>query len=433
MAYKRRYLSGQEATTIDISEGAITPDKISDGAVITRTIADVAVTAEKIANLSVGAEHIKPDAVETEKIKDGAVTLEKLSSEITPAVRPLTPGVSSEEIAAEAVTETKIKDDSISGSKIKAGAVGNQQIQDAAVTGAKLAAKTISGDKIADDSISYQQIQAGAITSSELANNSVSEGKIINGSVSGQKLSAGAVSGDKIANLAIKDQHIDFLAVREPKTDTAILAARHEESYLVRNLDIREDFRGCEISNRWRRTQCYDSYILPTDKGLKFVTPSAAMGFPIAVDFGGKGITGHGRKLLFSSIISDRVGSLSNLGHKVGLQAAFIDPWTEGDLIRFYQDKNHAGARWYAQAREGGNLTSVDTGVDITTDPQILGIEWNSPTNVRFYIDGLQVAEITTNIPNSSILDPFIELKNHAAAAVSMVVPMITLQREREE
>jgi len=81
------------------------------------------------------------------------------------------------------------------------------------------------------------------------------------------------------------------------------------------------------------------------------------------------------------------------------------------DWIRFTaQDGN-----WFASCKTGGNTTTVDTGVAIsTTSPQELFIDIVDSGTVAFYINNVQVAVITSDIPSdTTVMIPQLGVANH--------------------
>lgn len=72
--------------------------------------------------------------------------------------------------------------------------------------------------------------------------------------------------------------------------------------------------------------------------------------------------------------------------------------------VYFTYQRLGVGVNWLANAN-GGAATQVDTGVAVTTGWVRLGIRVNTgATSVEFYIDGVLVATIATNVPTSSSL-----------------------------
>jgi len=414
--------------TVDIGEGAVTEDKIAPGAVGSEEIAPDAVTGEKIldgtidsADLKDGAvtaPKIAPGAVTTEKIPDGAITAVKIDPTSGIPTRPLTPGAATAEIADEAVTADKLAADAVETDKIKDGAVSTP----------KIAHDAITEDKIADAAVEAEHIENGAIVAGKCANDSISEPCIIDGSCTHDKIGAGAVAGDRVANLGIDPGKLNYNSVLEENLAVNALAARHLEAYRVGYIDFSEDFRGVDVCNRWRKQLTYDGYIINTEEGVKLVSPSAAAGWPVLMDYGGNGIVGYGGKLLLTFLLAGSDEPITLQGRQLGLKrVSDNDAW-----IMFYQDQYNPNTNWYATTKEAGSTNMVDTGIGLVAGPQILGIEWNSPTNVRFYIDGIQVAEITTHIPNDSILDPYVWLCMHTAAIRDFTLGAMSLQRIRE-
>ncbi len=70
--------------------------------------------------------------------------------------------------------------------------------------------------------------------------------------------------------------------------------------------------------------------------------------------------------------------------------------------VGFEYTDNENGGRWQALCEDGVAETSVDTGVDAAVPNTWFFFEWEcnaDGTSVEFFIDGVSVATITTNIP----------------------------------
>ena len=60
--------------------------------------------------------------------------------------------------------------------------------------------------------------------------------------------------------------------------------------------------------------------------------------------------------------------------------------------------------RWYAVCRSGGSETAQDTGVAWSTTPKHFRVEFITSARVTFSIDGVEVADLTTNTPAVDML-----------------------------
>lgn len=439
MAYKRRYLSGQEAETVDIGGGAITPDKISPGAVGPEALAPDSVTGEKILDGAVDTPDLKDGAVTapkiavgavtTEKIPDGAVTAAKIDPTSGIPTRPLTPGAATAEIADEAVTPAKLADDAVETGKIKDGAVS---------TG-KIAAKAVTGAKIADDTIQSEQIQGGAIKTAELDNNSVSEGKIIDGAVAHDKLADDSVSGDKVADNGIgagkiADDAVDTDeladdAVETEKLQAAAIARRHVNSLLVRESIFYDDFGGAGLHPRWAAGGAAGGGIIPDGvNGIKIQT-GAGLHDTYYLHFGGNMIVvpnTHKPSVMF--MLTGRTDPKGNLRAWMGLRK------DNNDLICFAVTDVGPGAdNWKAQTISGGVNTTEDTGVLTEDGPMLFEIDVSDPASVKFYIDVNLVATITTNIPAAQALEPWFYLDTGDALAKYWLLKYVNIMALKPE
>jgi len=435
MAYGRRYLAGQQATTVMVGEGAITSDKIVDKAVITRTIDDQAVGAEQIHDESILSQDIKDGEVKTSdiadasittpKIPDGAVTREKLADDLIPSTRPFSPGVATAEIADAAVTAGQLAADSVETLKVK----------DLNITTGKLAELSVTKSKLATGSVDTDKLEAAAVDVTKLKNLSVNEGKIIDGSVTENKIGALAVStgkvkdrnitGAKIALGGVISENLGPDSVTEAKLDTAALSARHKSSFDSRVEDYHEDFGGNGISNRWVVTMDAGGVAYPEGDNTFLLYTGAVNGNSISLAWGG----GYGFKA------DDRLprveffletGSLTYVSRFLGLF------YGADDLIGFVADDS-AGVtpNWKAKSREFAGETLIDTGIPITAEPQLLMIEFISDVLVNFYIDGDLVAEITTHIPGGSWVKPRISLSTNQAVSKLLKVKSFSMLNQR--
>lgn len=233
MVYRRRYLSGQEATTVVISEGAVTSDKIVDKAVTQPKIDDNAITSDKIQDGEVKSEDIGAQEVETSDIKDAAVTGPKIAENtipesklsFSPSTRPLTPGVDTVEIqnlkvtagklAADAVETAKVKDGNITAAKLAGDAVETAKIKDANVTGPKIATSSIDNTHIKADAVRGTEIQDGAVGVNKLGTDAVETVKIKNANVTLPKLEADILSKALYGRQIFYD---DFIGAVIPET-----------------------------------------------------------------------------------------------------------------------------------------------------------------------------------------------------------------------
>jgi hypothetical protein len=85
---------------------------------------------------------------------------------------------------------------------------------------------------------------------------------------------------------------------------------------------------------------------------------------------------------------------------------------------------NVPDTNWQAVACNGGSVTTVDTGVPLTTTGFItLEIRYTSATSVDFYMNGVKVATISSNVPTGNAdvdrMYPFAGVYNLAAANAS--------------
>ena len=408
MAYKRRYLSGQEAVTVDIAEDAITPDKIQPGAVGPEALAPDSVSGEKIIPGTIETSDLKdelitspkisPGAVDTEALAAKCVTQEKLSDEILPSVRPFSPGISTAEIADDAVDHSKLGPEAVESDSIKPGAVDT----------AAVAHDAITDDKISDDAVQSEHVENGAIVAGKCANDSISEPCIVDGSCTHDKIGAGAVYGDRIPDGAIDEDHLaadsvgsDELqadAVTTEKLDESALAQRHIVTLRLNQVSLFEEFIGSSWSNKWIGEILTGAQLYIDDSG------SLRM-------YVGMGVAGSCR--LYAPYVPD---VLAGVDQSIDFRAFFLGMLGDGTarLGIYADDDNYIAFRainpvaagtvnWYAVCRSGGVETAVDTGIGFNAGEWVFSLRITGLSKVEFFINGVSVAEITTNIPTAFV------------------------------
>ncbi len=439
MVYIRRYLSGQQATTVTIAQGAITADKIVDKAVTQPKIADDAITSDKIAPGAVESEDIKDGevktadigagAVTTSKIADGAVTTDKLEASIQGIARPLTPGVASDEIAALAVVE----------SKIGAQAVATAKIKDGNVSAVKLAADAVETVKIKDGAVSTAKIAGGAVTETKIGTDAVTGSKILNRTVGTTEIALDGVQAGNIKDLHVTEPKLNLNsvstrtiideAVDASKLATAALAISHRESFDVRVASHYENFYGIGISDKWRKIiaaggTCDWVSVL---RGLKLETP-ATINKAVSMDWDSKGMyLGDG-----PASITFRLPPAATFKTYETRELGWVYVFDKSAYVLFKAvDVAGAVPNWHVVCRAGGAITDVDTGILVADEEQVLTIDFVNAARVVFYINGVEVAVITTNIPDGFLLDPYISIEAESGASRKLYVTMMSLLQER--
>ena len=136
--------------------------------------------------------------------------------------------------------------------------------------------------------------------------------------------------------------------------------------------------------------------------GRVFLLSEFAGGFHVGVG----GITRHGCWYQAPAVISDAV-------NEYVLRSGFSSvtlPNTLNQAITFEYHFDQNGGRWQALTEDGIGETSVDTGVTVVVSTYyLLEFEVNAAgTSVEYFIDGVSVATITTNIPTGLAFEHFI-------------------------
>lgn len=445
MTYRRRYLSGQAATTVVIAEGAITTDKIVDKAVTQPKVADDAVTTDKIAPGAVESSDIQDNtiqtadlkdlAVTTPKIADGAVTTQKLEASIQGIARPLTPGVSSAEIAADAVIAAKIAADAVETAKIKNGNV----------TAGKLAADSVETVKIKDGAVTTAKIAGGAVDATKIGVGAVTGSEILNGSVGVTELAANAVETVKVKDLNItlsklapdsvdSSKILDDAVVPSKIPDDSILPVKIQVPALSLAKDKEmnrffDDFMGNALSSAWRASGAAGFSVLPSVDSCFELKTGALISDDVILDWGGNlggGKIGTVLPGLFVGL-RDRVG--------VTKLTSIVALWGDGNNYIGFEAKSINGEvpLWKAMGRKGGLLTEVATGIPVSTGIQTMEIVTVAVDDIAFFINGAHVADITNSvyIPNVNV-EPYIRLIAKEAVQKSVKVDFVSLLQSRE-
>lgn len=403
MAYRRRYLSGQSATTVVIAEGAITTDKIVDKAVTQPKVADDAVTSDKIADETIQSEDIKAGevktsdlgngAVTTDKIADQAVTVDKLEASIQGIARPLTPGVSSAEIAAGAVV----------ASKIGAEAVETAKIKDGNVNAAKLAADAVETVKIKDGAVSTAKIAGSAVDSTKIATNAVTGSEILNGSVGVTELAT-----DAVETIKVKDRNIT-----SPKIAIDGVISENVADGTLKDITRRDisggpifydDFEGAVLDNRWVQSGNAGGLVTFLASEVKIAT-GLGLSDEYRINWGGQRLV----KLTDSKptfVARARVSIDNLITTKMGL---WFDP---SNYIAFRIIEGVGGVgTWDAVCRSGGAETVQDAGINANLALREFKFVYEADNAVAFYIDGVFRTRITTNIPSTRWTEPYFSQK----------------------
>lgn len=406
MVYRRRYLSGQSATTVQIAEKAVTSDKIGDKAVDTPQLADDAVTSEKIADGEVKTEDIGDQAVQTQDIKNSAVTgpkiadstipLSKLS--FSPSTRPLSPGVDTVEI----------QDAKVTASKLASNAVETAKINNGAVTADKLAGDAVETVKIKDDAVTAPKIAAGAVGNTEIAADAVRGTEIQDGVVS-----EGKIGTDAVTTVKIKDANVTL--------------SKLEDDVLVKALDNRQlfydDFLGLQLDNLWRANGDAGGAASIVDSSTVSIICDNDIGDFYRLDWGAiQGVSMNAGKGL--CVIQARTPDLGNLVVFVGI---FNDA---NNFVGFRLD-TAVDNNWYAVSKQGGVETATDTG--LAQDALKTKFEVRYATvggDITFYMDDVLKATIATN-KFTATGHPCLKVQTLAAFSKELAVDSVLVSWDR--
>ena len=398
MVYIRRYLSGQQATTVTIAQGAITADKIVDGAVTHPKLAPGSVDSERVINESLKSEDIKdgeiktPDvqdgAITTPKIADGAVTTQKLEASIQGIARPLTPGVDTDEIQNAKVTLAKLAPDSVDASKIKPGAVGASElagnavetvkVKDANITLAKMAPDSIDNTVIKANTIRGTEIAAGAISTPELSTDAVETVKVKDRNITGVKVALDGIISENIADGTHKD-----ISRRDISNGPTFY----------------DDFEGAALSSRWVQTAKAGGLVTLVDSEVRIITGVGAFDY-IHLGWGGKELVqlsdAKPTFVVRAKLLRDKFQDVI-----MGLR------FDDDNYIAFRMTETVGGVgTWDAVCRSGGAETVEDAQINANFVLREFKFVYVSDNQVDFYIDGIFRTSIFTNIPSTRKTEP---------------------------
>lgn len=404
MAYIRRYLSGQQATTVTIAEKAVTEDKIGDKAVGNAQLGDDAVTSDKIEDSSIESEDIAPGAVESSDIKDGAVITSKIADDAVTAdkladsvlTRPITPGVATTEIADLAVSTAKLAELGVTNAKIGAGAVG----------ATKLAGDAVETDKIKNDAVTAAKIAAGAVGNTEIAADAVRGTEIQNGAVS-----VGKIGTDAVETVKVKDANIT-----EPKLESDVLL-----KHLVNKHVFYDDFVGSVLRPDWAIGPNPGGTVVVSDD-IVTVTTLGVTGKRKGIGFLDNGGFRAANNPIFVIRGASDAASLTNTGIYLGLW------FDDNNYIQFILETTLLGANWFAVTKAGGVPTATDTGIAPVVGSKKFHFE-ASTGEVKFYIDDVLKATHTTNIP-ATFLQPNITIEPLEMVVKTLKASMIGISED---
>ncbi len=433
MAYRRRYLSGQSATTVVIAEGAITSDKIVDGAVTHPKISPGAVDSERIIDETIKSEDIKAGevktsdiasgAVTTDKIASQAVTVDKLEASIQGIARPLTPGVDTAEIQDAKVTLAKLAPDSVDASKIKSGAVGPSELAVDACEESRIKDGACTRNKIAGSAIDSTKIAVNAVTGSEILNRSVGNLEIAIEGCHRENIKDLAINTVKLNPLAVTDAKLAESAVTEPKLHVAALAKRHLSSKRARMVDLHKEFVGGGLPAEWTSVVTAGGVVFPDSIEGLLLRTGIVIGNKIVIS-GEQVCNILEPRPFFDAIVLNRQVDLRDtfFGVEDGV----------GDRVGFECAGGGGAQNWFARCDYADGAVLVDTGIVSTVDVQdIFSFEIVDETTVKFYINGDLVATIVSTVPAATPVFPMIDFEAQGVGGKEMSIRSYSLVGDR--
>jgi hypothetical protein len=201
------------ATTLTITDGAVTASKIASGAVDltskvsgllpTGNIADGAITTAKLANNAVDLATKVTGALPSANLADGAVTSAKIGIGAVNLSTQVTGTLSTASLADGAVTTAKLGINSVDLTTKVTGTLPTANIADGAVTSPKIGAGAVNLSTQVSGTLATSNLADGAVTTAKLANNAVDLTTQVTGALPSANLADGAVTTAKLANNAV--------------------------------------------------------------------------------------------------------------------------------------------------------------------------------------------------------------------------------------
>jgi hypothetical protein len=187
-----------------------------------------------------------------------------------------------------------------------------------------------------------------------------------------------------------------------------VLPHQHYIPGLRSKLIFYDDFLGNAYNNRtWGGTATVKTLLDLVEGGVLRIGTSATSGSTAYNDWA------SARSLLVSKNVlmeaKCRAVQSTYIYIEIGLN------YDGSNRIMFYADESSGGsATWKAFSQSAGASTAVDTGVALDTGWHIFRIECSS-TAVKFYIDEVLVATVTTNIPTLHLSPRFLVMAKENA------------------
>lgn len=202
------------------------------------------------------------------------------------------------------------------------------------------------------------------------------------------------------------------------------MALRRFSSRLVTDVYyFYDDFVGSNWDNRWWSSRGTGGSVSTQADSVVRVRATANLAYELyqtdKCDFSVAAVA--------SMICRFMISSTASMRGEIGLEAA--NPDETNNRITVYYD-SAVGANWRAQCISGGAATTVDTGISADTNFHEFEIVTTSGS-VKFSLDGVLVATITTNIP-STLLQPCCHVISRTGVVKDVNIDWIEAVGERE-
>lgn len=209
------------------------------------------------------------------------------------------------------------------------------------------------------------------------------------------------------------------------KDDSVGQAQMKNESladFLARRPLFYDDFHGSILDDQWTLAGTggvlYSSYPHSVS-----INAGPVVSNTFRIDFGGK-ITVKSSslpKFLFKLITLSTTDEFF----------LFALYWDTNNYIAFRVDTN-VGPNWLAVCRAGGVETVVDTGIAVANTPTKFKIDVTQDgAEVKFYIDDVLKATITTNIFSATFVEPRLEVITRTGAYRAFQVDYVIIHEDR--
>lgn len=314
-------------------------------------------------------------------------------------------------IDVAAIVEENLSDNSVSSNKIVAGAV----ISD------KIAANSILADKIAANAVTAEKILAEAVTADKIAAQSINSGHIVAGAVTTEKLNSNAVTADKIESNSIATRHLQASSVTSSIIAANSITGQHISAYSIAADKLMIGTGGNLLANYDTFEQITDDTICRTSQGadVSISTDEAfygnrclyvmddESGRKVEIELGdssGRGLVPIRTGSMYRLTAYVKAESYADVG-QAWITANFYDGDMErlskGSTVEIDKVAKHTAGTAPKWERVECFIDKIEN-----TDVRYLSIVINATPGYVFYVDAIQVEEVTSDKQASSLFKP---------------------------